>query len=370
LQPFNEKEFRLFESNSAQYDEFSAIQQKQDSILGDFGFHPEANARFSSFVQAYWQSKQFVVMGGVRHDNFTGTHGTDKEENYSSLNPRLAILYKLGVKTSLRASYGKAFKEPAANLKYNSFAFLDGANLDSVYYAVAPNPKLEPEIFDSYEIGLRRQFFTQTFFDLTFFYNKISNQIVPVYVKPDSINYPLYTNPVHEPIRSFENSSQTKTILYGTEISLRIMNIIERYKLNAEIGVTLSKTEKYFSTELFSQKMAMIPEHIGKARLTFEPLKRTFISLQSQWSSKRDVVLQMDQNVAQHGIENFKTNGFVVFDVLVSYRFSKNLYGFCKVTNLTNKNYGGIEATGYDIDLRYNPQLGRNIRFGLSLVMN
>jgi hemoglobin/transferrin/lactoferrin receptor protein len=34
--------------------------------------------------------------------------------------------------------------------------------------------------------------------------------------------------------------------------------------------------------------------------------------------------------------------------------------------NVFDKSYGGFNATGFDIDLKYTPQMGRNVQFGIS----
>jgi hemoglobin/transferrin/lactoferrin receptor protein len=34
--------------------------------------------------------------------------------------------------------------------------------------------------------------------------------------------------------------------------------------------------------------------------------------------------------------------------------------------NIFDAQYGGLNATGFDVDLRYTPQLGRNIQIGIS----
>ena len=65
-----------------------------------------------------------------------------------------------------------------------------------------------------------------------------------------------------------------------------------------------------------------------------------------------------------------ETNGFYTIDLIGGFRFHKNLNLYLKIINLLNKEYGGIDGTGYDVDLRYNPQLGRNIRFGMTFILN
>jgi len=61
--------------------------------------------------------------------------------------------------------------------------------------------------------------------------------------------------------------------------------------------------------------------------------------------------------------------GFYSVDYVIGYEIN-NLYIFLQVLNATNEIYGGLDATGYDIDLRFNQQLGSNMRIGLNFKFN
>ena len=56
-------------------------------------------------------------------------------------------------------------------------------------------------------------------------------------------------------------------------------------------------------------------------------------------------------------------------DIIFSLKINKNLSGIIKVLNVLDAQYGGIDAIGMDMDLQYNPQLGRNIRLGLTYTL-
>lgn len=369
LYPFQAREFDLFQTRTFSLDLYPNIEINQDSILGKFGFNPQAHFRFSAFSQAYYVYKKFTLLGGVRFDNFAVTIGKKMNENYRSINPRLSVLYKVNEKFSIRASYGRAFKEPSPNLKFNALAFRNGQNLDSIYYSVVPNPGLKPEVFTSYELGLRHHFSSGIFLDMTFFYNKISNLIIPTLVDPKELGLPLSNNPVGELARQNINSPEAKTLLLGSEFLLKWVNIVDAVKLNAEVGVTFSRSERYLSLENLSSIITMIPEYIGKAVLQMQPVKRTMFSMQCMWSSKREKMMQETSMIQQ--VEGKDVlNGFVIFDGTFSIKLSRNLNAFAKVINITNANYGGMEPSGYDIDLDYNPQYGRNIRLGLTMSLN
>jgi outer membrane receptor protein involved in Fe transport len=62
-------------------------------------------------------------------------------------------------------------------------------------------------------------------------------------------------------------------------------------------------------------------------------------------------------------------NGYSTLDLTARYYFGKTFSAFIKGTNIFDVPYGGINATGFDIDMRYTPQAGRNIHLGLSINM-
>jgi hemoglobin/transferrin/lactoferrin receptor protein len=369
LLPFQQEKFELFNTKAIYSDHYSELQERQDSVLGQFGFNPQSNARLSYFLQGYYEYKKFVLMGGFRWDNFIVTSGKDKEESrYNSLNPRLAILYKINNRFSVRASYGRAFKEPSASQKFSALAFLSGINYDSIYYAISPNPQLQPEIFNSFDLGVRKTLGNNFFVDATFFYSNISKLIVPTYVQPEDANLPLMTNLPDAFIRVHFNSLDARNEVIGSEVSLLATNLIESIKLNAEFGGSFLKVVQHLTEEEENTTKNLIPEYIVKMALNMQPGKRTYINLQGIWSSKREKFTQYNRLIVTDE-ENY-INGFFTFDATFSFKFSKNLSGFIKMINITNESYGGMEATGFDADLKYNPQYGSNVRLGLTLAIN
>jgi len=63
-------------------------------------------------------------------------------------------------------------------------------------------------------------------------------------------------------------------------------------------------------------------------------------------------------------------DGYYNLDISASYRLGKNANFFMKVFNAFDAKYGGIDATGLDVDLVYNPQLGRSFQFGINFMMD
>ena len=53
-------------------------------------------------------------------------------------------------------------------------------------------------------------------------------------------------------------------------------------------------------------------------------------------------------------------------DLLLAIRINNRLSANLKIINTLNTAYGGIDVKEQDVDLQYNPQLGRCIRVGFS----
>ncbi len=337
------------------------IERPADFYEKSFGLNPYSFFNVSEFVQSYFEFKKFTVMGGVRHD-----YNSLYEQ--SSVNPRLAVLYKKNEKTSLRASYGRAFKAPAGNVLFSSIAFPVG--IDSFFYEVVPNTELKPEFFRAFEFGIRKKLFNdKVYLNLAFYYNKTDNIITTAYVDPKELNLPYAVNSSLEPARTYINSEGAETKLYGLDGSLKIINPLNIHKLKVELVGTITKGREVLPDGDVIKFLRTMPAYIGKAKVTLSPSRRTYILVQTTWMSKFQDLFGINYGSFIFG-DYSETNGFFTIDIISGFRFHKNLNIYLKVNNLLNKEYTGIDGTGYDVDLRYNPQLGRNIRFGMTFLLN
>ncbi len=347
LEPYDKNVFQIFMQ-----------QGNTENMVTDFGFYPIMFQNFATFMQGFYVYKKFSLMSGIRHDY-------NSMYNQKSINPRFAVLFKITEKASIRASYGTAFKAPAPNIAYNSLSYMTGTNYDSIYYAVVPNEKLAPEKFKAYEISFRKSFGKKYNLDLNFYQNDIYNLIINSYINADSLGYPLASNTISDPARTYINNPVAEKILYGAELYFTGKDVIESIKLGFEIGVSLSKANQILPTDISIENLKYIPLHSGKFKLYMQPTKRFYFSSLTYWSSKIETILEPSSIVNQTKIE-----GFLDIDLVTGFKLNKNITVYLKVINLLDEKYSGIDATGYDIDLNYNPQLGRNFRFGMTFDMN
>ncbi|MCF8222255.1 MAG: TonB-dependent receptor [Bacteroidales bacterium] len=348
------------------YKSFSKKINVTDTLFAGFGVNPVTFHNLSAFGQAYYSVKKIRVMGGLRYDN--------NSIYKTSISPRVAALYLLNGKTSIRASLGFAYKAPPSSLAYQSLGYRTGSDLDSMIYLAAPNPGLLPEEYMSVEMGLIRKVSSKYRFDLSIYYNRINNLIYDQNIPVDEIN----TLPAAvaltdtSTIRVKANAENSVARLYGLQATLKWTNIVESIKMDAELSLTFAKSSESFP-DIFSiagdflSDFTLTPQHFGQMQISMEPVDGLYINIAGIWESNWLRVLIPLEEIYEDIFKN--ADGFYSLDVLARYSFNNSLSMYLKVNNLFDEKYGGLGMNKY-YGLPYNPQLGRNIRFGLTYAWN
>ena len=117
------------------------------------------------YVQDEWKvSNPVMVYLGVRYDHFKKGDGhfwLDKKYDYSSkgktyneISPKVAFSYQADENTNYYVSYGHSFNPPPL---YNIYRY-GGSGMGNVI----PNPGLNPEKSDTYEIGVKKKLSPKT----------------------------------------------------------------------------------------------------------------------------------------------------------------------------------------------------------------
>lgn len=119
--------------------------------------------RRSTVVAFYVQDEltltsRLTVNAGIRIDHYT-TFGT-------AVSPRVAVVFRPDSKTSIKYSYGHAFRGPNAYELY----YTDGVSQ-------VPNPRLNPETIDSHNIGLERALSPNLHAIAEIFYSRLNGLI-------------------------------------------------------------------------------------------------------------------------------------------------------------------------------------------------
>jgi hemoglobin/transferrin/lactoferrin receptor protein len=326
-----------------------------DTVFGNAGFFPGNFTNLSGFVQGFLKKNRFRMMGGLRVDH-NSKYG-------SKLSPRLGLLYRQSQKSTLRLSAGFAFKSPPASLEYETIAYPVSQNPDSLHYDIVRTTALEPEKFISVELGITTRTIWKINLNLSLFYNEIYNQFFPVKISTEGLS-----NAFNDSVLTIKNEN-TFSRVYGIQANFRKDNIVPSVKMNAEVNLMFARTsQKLPDVESILENFKLMPRHFGQLKLSFYPLKNLYLHFENTWESKWLRNFFFLEKIYNDLFS--KVDGYFTLDALISYNLSHNLCGFIKITNMFNEKYSGLNVTGRTEDKLYNPQLGRNIRFGLSYALN
>ena len=153
------------------------------------------------------------------------------------------------------------------------------------------------------------------------------------------------------------------------QANFKFRDIVKSVKLNAELSFTFTqKTETQPEIGSIIGSFELMPDHMGQFRISFQPTNRFFVQFDNVWMSKWLRVLIPFEEIYSDPYES--VDGYYTLDALINFNVSDKLRVFAKFTNIFDEKYGGINATGTDADLPYNPQLGRSIRAGLTYNFN
>ena len=140
--------------------------------------------------------------------------------------------------------------------------------------------------------------------------------------------------------------------------------------MDAELSLTFQERQDKLPNvlEIVAENLTLTPRHTGKLKISMEPRENFYLYIESHWMSKWLRVLIPFEGLYD---ELFKdTDGYYAMNLMMSYNLSTNLNVYIKATNLFDEKYGSQNTTYINENLVYNPQLRRNINFGLSYKLN
>ncbi|MEM7180547.1 MAG: TonB-dependent receptor [Spirochaetota bacterium] len=173
--------------------------------------------RNAVFAQADWKITDKVsVVPGLRHDN-------DSEYGGKTL-PKLSLRYDPMKKVRVRFSSGLGYRAPTFRDLYFNF------QNPSVGYQVVGNPRLQPELSKSYNLGVEWVFLRNFWLSVNLFYNKVDN-LIGFRTAPAIASSGLLV---------FQTSNYKNAISQGVESSLTAKLTSS---LSAGLGYTYNETE-------------------------------------------------------------------------------------------------------------------------------
>ncbi|HEY5653118.1 MAG TPA: TonB-dependent receptor [Pontiella sp.] len=219
---------------------------EMDLNPGDAGIFEVVDSEWKNYyflVEDLWQLRDdLTLLLGVRMD-FIEAEFDDSFYNISAdnghLSPRIALVYDIDEKRTIKASYQQGFRQPDAAY----FLWYMYFNEQMTDFGYPHAPALEEETLDSYEINYSQQLSAFSSFSGSIFYNKYNdllrwydywNTPHPHHVWSDDQMYNVITNRDWW-LGMFLNSPDTITT-YGTELSLDYN--LENTSLNASYSFT------------------------------------------------------------------------------------------------------------------------------------
>lgn len=387
----------LDNANRFDYSSYKMFAESVDftfPLYGSWGIYPTTFFQAGAYVQTDYDLKPFTITAGVRYD-YNSKWG-------SSINPRVALLWKLTDKLTLRGSEGFAYKTPSLTQMYYTVSVAIPNDAAPGKYALAYHHiptvgKLKPEHISSTEVGLRMYFNKTNYMEIVGYTNRMRDPLVRNWVAMDSIanfvptanvymsggdktgyiadNYVGVgvTNLTNSEVdrkytRAYANEDKSKSKLYGLQLIGVMKDVYPALHLNIKGSFTLSTGEEKISANNAGATVYNTLEYVRgvprmQAQLSAECnfLKVMHIRLDNIYCSK---FLRRYYN----GLDNkfFWAPSYYNLDAALSASISKDLSVTLKVTNITNAEYGGMDSMEMDVDLSYNPQLLRSFIFGVA----
>ncbi|NOX47104.1 MAG: TonB-dependent receptor [Chlorobi bacterium] len=349
IEPFHPKDYGIFSESI----------KIKDPIMGDFGLNPINFSNAGIFAQLYHEIIKFSYIIGVRYDNHS-LFG-------SSVNPRIALMYKPKKGLSFRGSFGTGFRAPSLHYVYSSLAYpVD----NGIYYRTVPNPGLKPERLIATELGFRFTGSKKITTDVVAFYHILKNQFTQSLFSLDPALYPNAVNPDGFSL-AYVNDENSKASLFGVQANLRYKDLIPAIHMGSDLYVSYAKGSEILPNGFGKlEGYRQMPEWYVQFNLDVKPLDSWTILIQNLYSSKtlKRFFPLTPEDMISIGLPT-EVKAYYTLDLVVRYHINRNFQAFLKMNNVTNAKYGGIDAYGTNGDLFYNPQYGRTYQVGLSFRM-
>jgi len=300
------------------------------------------NGLLSSFCQLYLTFKKVNVIAGVQYTFF--------EELFD---PRLAVIYKVTPWFSLRGTYGTAFQRPSPFFESNTYT-IDRGNFSTVR---SQRIALTEERTESFEGGLRWRLGKRMSLDATFFQTETQNFV--------SYNFNELEFDDDEFQLGYFNDALSRVEIDGIQVRVRFKSLNEKDNFNAELSLTEIEGVEVLPFQEGDEIEGVrgVPDFMWQLKVSARLFGRFYLHLNNTYLSQ-----SLSRNLTRDDgtIGPIYNPSYYTLDVIGRLRLTDNFQLYLKANNMFNREYGGIDATGFIDDLRYNPQPLRTIRFGVN----
>ena len=294
------------------------IDGQPDTVL--YGIHRAYNIGVFAQDQMTF-SERLILTAGLRYDYYS-IKGTFMEGN---VNPKIAAVYQVNDKVSVRSLLAKAFRNPSISERYTKFEQGGGLRFTTSPLLRAEKLTLSAEVGTKINMEPFR-------FDIAVYYNKYK----------DLIYYEQ--RPTPDGSLLFEVVNLNKAIMQGFEISAEYSPIKE---ISLQAGYTYLDA-KDVSDEAINDVLAYKSKHQTYFNILASH-KRWQLFLQSRSRSRIDEVFIYPGS---------EPDGYILFNGKLSYTFSDKVSSYFKIDNIGDVQYEEIE--------RYR-MAGRNFMIGVNL---
>jgi outer membrane receptor for ferrienterochelin and colicin len=306
-------------------------------------FHVLTYNNIGTYVQTqYSPIKKVDFTLGARYD-INSRYG-------NTLNPRLGVVCRPSMQTTIKALYGSAFLAPSPAETYLTYGALETADSGRTYYSKfmhLPNPGLRPITSHNTEISIR-QYLTNDFsFTLDGYYTLLTN--LPENAD-DNKSLHLYNNSFQGAhIDSVEVTiNQGKQKSYGGSLQLNYQNNIGPVKINAYAqlsytgGTIESQTSHLAQLEFISPYSLHIGADLKAGKFTCSPRLILMDGQHITGFSDTTSSVWKRQTIA----------GYALLNISAGYSLTKKLSFFADIHNALNRHYRNV---GADMDLNVKP---------------
>ena len=313
------------------------------------------------FSQLAWRGKKLHIVGGGS--------ASFRNEDGTTLAPRLGVLYHLDSSWTFRSNVATGIRHGSAYAAFNTYQIIPQTGFIVKPYNRTP----ETEINYAAEAAVRFNTKRRTSFEGILFWQEAHHLVRPGYLvdEPGILYSQTY---------GFKNAPGLALSMWGFQGIARTRGGSIPMTLNKNKEVLLSNRAEFFiqyaqGREWFGYDLPSTndvrnqPKWNTQFRNYFKAGKKfeLVVAINKQSSSLGKSVIFKDLYRLD---EQPRLNNFTTWDLMTRLYLSNHFLVYFQLINAFDRHHAGIDASGTPDDLLFNPQPGRQWRLGVNYNMN
>lgn len=245
---------------------------------------------------------------GAIHDEKTNTYQEYETRTFNALSPKVALLYHLSNATTLRGSYGSAFRAPSVNDLYK--------NTIKNNKISAGNPNLDPETIRSFDIALDQDITDNAHVSIAMYHSVIKDYIYSLLAPASS---PYYKEKI--------NVGEAKIQGIETEVEYKALDKLNLFANYTYTEATIEKFDK--DTTLEGKDIIRVPKHKASAGFYYSDPSLFDLKMSTNYVGKR---FEDDMNSIEY-------KSYMTCDVKISKKIDKKFEFSLSATDLFDASY-------------------------------